>query len=229
MTWTWHALHTCASRVNPNVHNPCFYTNAGGGGGGGYFEDVKPLWCGFREGVKPANCIRCSYERTVNDNRLQGLRGFMVFPTVWAWLAVCCVLLRCLTHPLFIRNPSKESSLCFYGAGLACRFSSAPGVEVLDVISSIIPSSVISALSCPMDLCLDLKDQATKCISRIFIAWTSTTITIKNPGDNQTCTWNLLWLPSASFGLKCRFGQFTDHVNHDSSRKQLALCGALIQ
>lgn len=44
--------------------------------------------------------------------RLQGLRSFMVSPTVWAWLTLCCVLLL-WTHPLFTRNRPKESSLCF--------------------------------------------------------------------------------------------------------------------
>lgn len=49
---------------NPVVHNSCFYTNVWG-----YFEDVKPLWSGFKEGAKAANCIRRSCQRAVNDNR----------------------------------------------------------------------------------------------------------------------------------------------------------------
>ena len=81
--------------------------------------------------------------------RLRGWRGFTVSPTVWAWL----VRSRSDEHPLSSRgNHPKESSHCFTGAGLACRSSSAPGVGVLAVVSGIIPSSVISALSCPMDL-----------------------------------------------------------------------------
>lgn len=134
-----------------------------------------------------------------------------------------------LAHTFFkIRNPPKESSLCFYQADLVYRFPSALSIGGLAVVSSIIPSYVSSALSCPMDLCLALKDQATS-ISIIFIAWTSTTITIKNPWDHQTCTWNLLWLSSASFGLRHVFGQISGPVNHVSSRNWLALYVALIQ
>lgn len=110
MTWTWHALHTCVSRANPTVHNSCFYTNAWG-----YFEDVKPLWCGFREGVKPANCIHHSYESAVNDNRhwraRSGYRDWgasWCLPAVWAWLAVCCVLLPCLNTPSIHKKPSQR-------------------------------------------------------------------------------------------------------------------------
>lgn len=224
----WHEHDMPCTHVppaDPTLHNSYFYTSVWG-----YFEDVKLLWCGFREGVQPANCIHGSCERAVNDNRhwteIEGLRG--VSNSVGMIGCVLCAPALSNT-PSFHKNPRKESSLCFYEAGLACRFSSAPGVEVLAVVSSIIPPSVIRALSCPIDLCLDLKDLATKCISRIFIAWTSTTITIKNPGDHQTCTWNLLWLSSASFGPKHRFGQFSGPVNHVSSRNRLALYRALVQ
>lgn len=127
------------------------------------------------------------------------------------------------------KKKTKELSLCYCGSGLACRFSSPRVLAVLAVISKIIPPSVICALSWPMNLWLDLKDWATKCISVIVIAWTLTTITIKNPGDHQTYTWNLLWLDFASFGLKDWFGEFTGPVNQDSSRNQLSLYGVLSQ
>lgn len=124
MTWTCHALHTCASRVNPPVLNSWVYAYAWG-----YFEDVKPVWCGFREGVKPASCIHGSYERAAKDNRhwmgwvrLQGLRSFMVSPTVWAWLVVCCVLLLCLT--LHKKPFRRIISLCFFSR-------SRSGVQIL--------------------------------------------------------------------------------------------------
>lgn len=67
------------------------------------------------------------------------------------------------------------------------------------------------------------KAQATKCISRTFIAGGSTTITIKNAGDHQMCTWKLLWPPSASFGSKLIFREFNQHVNHVSSRTRVSV------
>lgn len=143
------------------------------------------------------------------------VRGFVVSPTVWAWLAVLYAPAVSNTPCL---NKKKSHLFVFYRAGLECRFSSALGVWVLAVVSSIILSSVICASSCLTDLCLDLKDQATKCISRIFIAWTTTTITIKNFGDHQTWARNLLWLSRAALGLRCRFRQISGPVNHVSSR-----------
>lgn len=81
-----------------------------------------------------------------------------------------CVLCTCaLSNTPFLYKKSYQRIISLFlrsRSGMQILIS----VEVLAVVSSIIPSSVISALSCPMDLCLDLKDQATKCISRIFIA-----------------------------------------------------------
>ena len=191
------------------------------------------MWSGYDvvsgRGVRQANCIHGSFERAVDDSRhwraWSGFRDWGAHGFPHSVGMISCV--PCWTHPLFIRKLPQRIIPLSLRCGSGVQILISP--ECLAVVSSIIPPSVISALSCHMDLCSDLKDQATKCISRIFIAWTSTTLTIKNPRDHQTCTWNLLWLSRASLGLKGRYEQFSGPVNHVSSRNWLAPCGAPIQ